>query len=151
VDVLHGEVEVGTQPPAPITLSPKTDDRSVFETTFTVDHPGVHNVRVWTGDADPSSQSNVRAAMMQIPVEMPNAEFDQPVQDLATLQTMARITGGAVFELADAQKAADAFKIRRVSRTLEERQEVWDAPLIFITMLAALFVEWIVRKKVRLV
>ncbi len=151
VDALHGEVEVGTQPPVPITLSPKSDDRTVFETTFTVDKPGTHSVRVWTGEPDALSHGNVRAATLQIPVEAPNAELDQPVQDLATLQSVARITGGAVFDLASAQNAADAFKIRRVARTIEERQEVWDAPIIFCVMLAALFVEWVVRKKVRLI
>jgi len=50
-----------------------------------------------------------------------------------------------------AQNAADAFKIRRVARTLEDRQEVWDGPVFYCTLLAALFAEWVLRKKCRLV
>ncbi len=149
VDVMHGEIEAGNQAPVPITLAPRPGDPNVFETTFTVDRPGLHSARVWTGESD--AQANVRAATLQIPVETPNLEYDRPAQDLATLQTIARVTGGAVFDLADARHAADAFKVHKVARTLEDRQEIWDAPLIFSTMLAALFLEWIVRKRVRLV
>ena len=73
------------------------------------------------------------------------------MQDLATLQTIARVTGGAVFDLAEAHRAAEAFKVRRVARTLEDRQEVWNAPLIWGGLLVALFAEWVLRKLVRLV
>ena len=71
----------------PITLTPRTDDRMVFESTFAVDHPGVHTVRVWSGeDLDRSAQAGTavaaRAATLQIPVELSNAELDQPVLGL---------------------------------------------------------------------
>jgi hypothetical protein len=150
IDVLHGEVEVGAQPPVPFTLQSRGSGNSlVFETTFTVEKPGVHVVRVWSGD--PDARANVRAATLQVPVELPNLEYDNPVQDLATLQTIARVTGGAVFDLAEAHRAAEAFKVRRVARTLEDRQEVWNAPLIWGGLLVALFAEWVLRKLVRLV
>ena len=48
-------------------------------------------------------------------------------------------------------RVADAFKIKRVARVLEDRQEIWDAPLLFATILLALFLEWILRKKFRMV
>jgi hypothetical protein len=67
------------------------------------------------------------------------------------LQTAARISGGQVFDLADFAKAADAFKTRRVAHIQEDRQEIWDAPLLYGTMLAALFAEWVLRKRFRLV
>jgi hypothetical protein len=41
--------------------------------------------------------------------------------------------------------------VRRVARILEDRQEIWNAPLIFITILLALFAEWILRKRYRMV
>ena len=38
-----------------------------------------------------------------------------------------------------------------VARTLEDRQEVWDGPIFYGTLLAALFAEWVLRKRCRLV
>lgn len=149
-DVLHGEVEaVGSAAPQPVTLSPKPNDPAAFEATFTVDKSGVYSVRVWSGE--PDAQGNVRAATLQVPVEQANIEFDQPGRDIATLQNIARITGGQVFDVATASKAADAFRTRRVARTLEDRQEVWDGPVFYGTMLVALFAEWVLRKRNRLV
>lgn len=150
VEVLHGEVESGGGAPAQsITLTPRLSDAAIFDATFTVEKPGLHSVRVWSGE--PDQEGNVRAATLQFPVELPNLEYDQPGQDLTTLQTIARVTGGQVFGLADASRAADAFRIRRVARTLEDRQEIWDAPLLFGLMLTALFAEWVLRKKCRMV
>jgi hypothetical protein len=150
IDALHGEVEAaGSNSPQSITLAPRTGDPAAFDTTFTVDKPGLYSVRVWTGE--PDAQGNVRAATIQIPVELPNLEFEQPGRDIATLQTVARITGGQVYDLTTASKAADAFKIGRVARTFEDRQEVWDGPIFYATLLAALFAEWVLRKRCRLV
>jgi hypothetical protein len=56
-----------------------------------------------------------------------------------------------VFDLSDANRAADAFKVRKVARTLEDRQEVWNAPIIFGSILLAIFMEWVLRKKYRMV
>ncbi|HEY8750794.1 MAG TPA: hypothetical protein VIM11_22610 [Tepidisphaeraceae bacterium] len=150
IEALHGEVEAaGSSSPQAITLVPKAGEPAAFETNFTVDKSGMYSVRVWNGD--PDAQGNVRAATLQIPVELANPEFDQLGRDIATLQNIARITGGQVFDLATASKTADAFKIHRVARTLEDRQEVWDGPIFYGTMLAALFAEWVLRKRCRLV
>ena len=46
---------------------------------------------------------------------------------------------------------AEAFKIGRIGRMLEHRQEIWDAPVIFGLIFVLLCVEWIVRKRVRLI
>jgi hypothetical protein len=149
LDAMHGEIDPGNGNPIAITLAPRAGDPSVFESNFIVDSPGVHAVRVWTGEQD--AQGAVRAATLQFPVELPNLEYEQPGQDIATLQAVARITGGDVFGIAEANKAVDSFKIGRVATTLEDRQEIWDAPLIWGGMLAALFLEWVLRKKFRLV
>jgi hypothetical protein len=34
---------------------------------------------------------------------------------------------------------------------LEDRQEIWDAPLLYGTLIVALILEWVIRKRVRLV
>jgi hypothetical protein len=148
IDQMHGEVEVG-ETVTPITLTPKQGEAGAFETTFTAEKPGVHFIRVWTGEQE--MKQMVKAATLQVPVELPNLEFERPTQDLATLQSIAKASGGEVYDLADASKLIDAFKIKRVARTLEDRQEIWNAPMVFSLILGAIFLEWILRKKYRLV
>jgi hypothetical protein len=149
LDTMHGEVQVGDDPAIPISLSPKSSDPNAFETTFSVEKPGRHFIRVWTGDAD--AKTVERAATLEMPVELPNLEFDNPVQDLSTLQTIARVTGGTVFDLAHGASIPNAFKTRRVARTLEDRQEIWDAPLLWGVVFFAIVLEWVLRKRFRLV
>jgi hypothetical protein len=146
---MHGEIEVPDEQPEPITLTPRTGDPNTFETTFTVTHPGIHFIRVWTGGED--VKQDVRAATLQFPVELPNLEYERPTLDRPTLDSIARATGGQVFDLEDVDKVASAFKVHRVARVLEDRQEVWNAPVIFGGILLALFAEWVLRKKFRMV
>jgi hypothetical protein len=149
LDSLHGEVEVADQPTMPITLSPRTGDPTTFDVTFPVNNPGLHFVRVWTGDQD--LKQVARAATLQVPVELPNLEYEHPGIDLVTLQSVAKASHGGVFDFSQSQEIADAFKIKRVARVLEDRQEIWNAPILFGTVLLALFCEWVLRKRFRLV
>ena len=149
LESLHGLVQVGDDPPQSITLLPRPGDPNSFTAAFQADKAGTHFVRVWAGDAE--AQPNVKAATMEIPVELPNLEFENPTQDFASLEALARLTGGRVFALTDAASVADAFKTHRVGRTLEDRQEIWSAPVLWGLVISALFLEWIVRKRVRLV
>jgi hypothetical protein len=146
---LSGEVEAGEGQPTPITLSPRQGEHGVFEASFPVTKPGPHFVRVWPGE--PEARGAAKPATLQFPVELPNLEYDRPTQDPAALHQIASASGGRVFDLVDADKVADAFRVKQVSRLLEDRQEIWNAPLIFGTVLLALFLEWVLRKKYRLV
>ena len=44
-----------------------------------------------------------------------------------------------------------AIPMREVTRTLETRDELWDAPLFYVTIVTCLTIEWILRKKYRMV
>jgi hypothetical protein len=149
LDQMHGEVEIPDEQPMPITLTPRAGDPGTFETTFTVTHPGLHFVRVWTGAEE--MKQVVRAATVQFAVELPNLEYDRPTLDQPTLEAIARQSGGQVFDLDHADQIPAAFKVHRVARILEDRQEIWNAPLLFGGVLLALFAEWVLRKKFRMV
>ncbi len=41
--------------------------------------------------------------------------------------------------------------MREVTRTLETRDEFWDAPLLFTIIVLSLTVEWVLRKVYRMV
>ena len=149
MESLSGEVETGDAAPLAVTLVPRPGERGVFEATFPVAKPGPHFVRVWPGD--PEARGAAKPATLQFPVELPNVEYDRPTQDPATLHQIAGASGGRVFDLADADQAAAAFQVKQVARMLEDRQEIWNAPLLFGTVLLALFMEWVLRKRYRMV
>ena len=44
------------------------------------------------------------------------------------LADLARLTGGRVFELADLSKIDESIPMREVTRTLENRDELWGRP-----------------------
>jgi hypothetical protein len=148
LDVLHGEVE-GPDGPMPITLTPQKGEPGTFEATFSVAKAGDHMVNVWTGEVE--AKQLVKAASLPVHVELPNLEFDQPTLNLAVLQTLAKATGGSVFDLSQVDEVPGAFKVSRVARVLEDRQPIFNAPILFGSVLLCLFLEWILRKKFRLV
>ena len=41
--------------------------------------------------------------------------------------------------------------MREVARTLEDRRELWDAPLLFAIIITSLTIEWVLRKIYRMV
>ncbi len=84
-------------------------------------------------------------------VEPPEREIDEPSLNRPLLTELARLTSGRVFELADVRRLDEAITMREVTRTLETRDELWDAPLLFATIVLSLTVEWVLRKLYRMV
>ncbi|QDU11223.1 hypothetical protein V202x_46420 [Gimesia aquarii] len=145
---LYGDVERGDDQPIPLTLT-AGNKAGEFSATFPVPQPGTYFVRVWLGDE--AAGATVKTATLPIKVEFPNKELENPALDEAFLQTMAVSTGGRVYQLSEANEIVDAFKIKQVSRLLEQRQEIWDAPLFYILIFGLLVTEWIMRKWCRLI
>lgn len=165
LDSLKAELEAGDQS-QPLVLTPKAGETGVYEVTFNAGRAGTHSVRVWSGDTPaPGSGSSAtptvtpsgtpvapRAATIQIPVETPHIEVERPTQDRAALEAIARASaGGAVYDLDQADQVLAAFTTRKVANVLEDRQEIWNAPLLIGLILAALVGEWVLRKKYRMV
>src|SRR5262249_30072926 len=102
-----------------------------------------------TGAAE--SGSGVRASTTNFRVEPPRREVDEPSLNRPLLAALARLTGGRVFELADVEKLDEAIPTREVTHTLESRDELWDAPILFAAMVLGLTVEWVLRKLYRMI
>lgn len=146
---LSGEVEVGDQSPLAITLDPVQGDATAFETSFPAASAGAYTVRVMPA-VQAELDAGPRAATLNFRVEPPRQELDEPGLDRTLLDALARETGGAAFSLADASELPAAIKIRQVARTLELRNEIWDAPLLFGGVMLLLTVEWVLRKIYRM-
>ena len=148
LDVLMGEVELANGDAETFTLTPVPEDPATYEGSYRVSTTGLHSVKVW---ASSEVRSDVSAASLSFDVEVPALEFARPSQDLPTLKSLVDATGGKVFKLSEFDQLSDAFSTRRVEVTDQRRQEMWDAPLFFGGALLALFLEWVLRKRHRMV
>jgi hypothetical protein len=145
---LPGQVEHGDDEPIPLTLNADPEP-GVFSGTFVASKAGPHFVKVWMGDD--AVAGGVKAATLPLDVTLPNLEFENPVVDRAALDSVALCTGGRTFDLTQSEDAAESFRIGRVKRLLEYRHEVWDAPILWISLFTILCLEWILRKRARLI
>jgi hypothetical protein len=145
---LPGQVEHGDEEPQPITLNPEPEP-GVFSGTFVASKAGPHFVKVWMGDD--AVAGGVKAATLPLDITLPNLEFENPIVDRGALDSVAVCTGGRTFDLTQGNEAADLFKIGRVKHLLEHRHEIWDAPILWVSLFVLLCLEWILRKRVRLI
>ncbi len=147
LSVLYGELERAGDEPVPVTLLPR--EEGVFAAEVTVIRPGPHLLRVWPGDE--SARTLARPATASFEVALPNLEYQNPTLDLATLRALCAATGGRAVTPDRLNELPGVFTIRKVDHVLEDRQEIWDAPLLWMLLLAALIGEWVLRKKHRLI
>jgi uncharacterized membrane protein len=82
----------------------------------------------------------------------PSAELDQPSADFETLAAIAAAGGGLFKPLADAKEVFDRAARDAVPLRIERvhRRSLWDRAWLALLFVAALSVEWIVRKWNRL-
>ncbi len=147
---LRGEIELAGQPPEPLDMVPVPDRLGWAEASFTANEAGVYSIRVLPGNVSAQGDPAVRPATLSLRVEAASSELDRPTLDRALLEDMARTTGGSVVALADFEQLPAAFNVKQVGRLLEYRDELWDAPLIFGSLMLLLTLEWVLRKRARM-
>ncbi len=147
---LRGEIEVAGQSPAPLEIETLVDQPGVAEASFTANEAGAYSVRVLPGNIATQGDSAVRPATLNFRVEPASYELGRSKLDRALLADVARASGGEVFSLADYEKIPEAFKVKRVGRLLEYRDEMWDAPIVFGSLMILLTLEWLLRKRSRM-
>ncbi len=103
------------------------------------------------GGSGPHGESGPRAATLSFRVEPPRKERDNPTLNRPLLEDIARASGGRVFSLAEAGQIPAAFNVKQVERVLEFRDELWDAPIFFCSVVLLLTAEWILRKRCHMV
>jgi hypothetical protein len=147
---LIAELERAGEPPEPIRFDRDPSDPAALAATFLADRAGAYTLRIvpaTTGDPG----SGVRVSPTTFRVDPPRREVDEPSLNRPLLDDLARLTGGRVIELTDVERLDESISMREVTRTLETRQELWNAPLLAALLMIALTGEWIIRKLVRMV
>jgi hypothetical protein len=147
---LSAELEIAGQPPDPLRFDRVADDPSILTSAFVAEQAGAYTLRVVPATAVDLG-SGIRVSTTTFRVEPPRREVDEPSLNRPLLADLARVTSGRVFELSQAGQLDAAIPMREVTRTIETRDELWDAPLIFSTIVLAITAEWILRKIFRLI
>ncbi|HEY6643177.1 hypothetical protein [Povalibacter sp.] len=68
-------------------------------------------------------------------------------QDRAVLTRIAGMTGGRYWQLADLEQLAAAIPYSRAGIVERRTLELWNLPIVFLTLLALLAAEWLLRLK----
>jgi hypothetical protein len=147
---LAAELEIAGQPPEPLRFDRVVEDPGLLTATFPATQAGAYSLRIVAATAAEAG-SGVKASVTTFRVEPPRREVDEPALNRPLLADLARLTGGRVFELADIGKIDDAIPMREVTRSLENRDELWDAPLLYAIIVLGLTGEWVLRKLSKMV
>jgi len=123
------------------------EDPGRFVASQRLAQSGEHSLRVWPGE---EPRPGARPALLRFPVAFADRERLYPAADRTSLGALCAMDEGGVYELDQLDELADAFATRRVARTHSERQELWDAPSLWVLLFGFLFVEWAMRKRWRM-
>ena len=148
MEAITAEIEHGDDPPIQLTLLPGSRENE-FESTFPVEDPGPYLIRAWAGER--GSDAKVKTVTQQITVELPSAEYEKPTLDRERLEAMAFGTDGRVFDFTEINELPNSFTIGKVEKLQEDRNEIWNAPVLYGFMLLAITGEWLLRKRYQLV
>ncbi len=150
---LVAELEAAGQPPEPIRFEKSPEDPGLATAEFPAQQAGAYSLRVAPASAPDLGGGGDMARVSTTPfrVEPPRREIDEPALNRPLLADLARLSGGRVFELSDVDQLDAAIPMREVTRTIENRDELWDAPLLFGIIVVGLTAEWLLRKRYRLV
>jgi hypothetical protein len=127
---LTAELEVAGQPPEPVRFERVPDDPAVLTATFPAQQAGAYSLRIVPATAAAEAGPGIRASTTNFRVEPPRREIDEPALNRPLLAALARLTGGRLLELSDVDRLDEVIPMREVTRTLETRDELWDAPLL---------------------
>ncbi|HVX16160.1 MAG TPA: hypothetical protein VHC22_33550 [Pirellulales bacterium] len=150
ISALRGDVDWGSESSMPLEFEPLADDPTVFEASFVANEPGAYTARVTPSSMAGDLDGGLRPATLAFRVEPPQAERDHPTLDRPLLEELARLSGGSVLALTEKEKLPAAFSVQRVDRTLEHRDEIWNAPILFGSVVVLLTIEWLLRKRYRM-
>jgi len=147
---LAAELEVADEPPEPVVFEKSPREPGLLTARFNPERAGEYALRIVTASG-PTGAGRVRPSITRFRVEPPRRETDEPSLNRPMLEELARLTGGMTFRLDELDRLDPAIPMREVTRTLERREDLWDAPLFYATIVLGLTLEWILRKTSRLV
>lgn len=117
-----------------------------YETRFTPTESGRYDIEV-------ALLEDGRASVVEtayINVSSNGREFHQAELDAALLRRLARETGGRYYPAEQSRDLVDGIAQPDGGRMVTSRLPLWDAPLLYLLIIAGLASEWFLRRRRRL-
>jgi hypothetical protein len=131
--------------PKPVTLAPVPDIPGFYQGTVILGTEGAY--QVLAPEADREFANSPRIAIEDISVEMRD-----PGMRAELAHGLAQVSGGTTLStMQNLPRLAQSISARSPLRVERAQVELWDTPLAFIVILLAAGVEWIIRRKKRMV
>lgn len=129
--------------PLALTASPDLQQPGNYLAHFEPPQEGLYQIEVLAHDQAGHFLGKAENAFFVEPshAELMHADLQAPL-----LQRLAEVTGGRYFHLSDAEKLPDAITVSKSSYSKLTEQEIWDAPIFFLTVAVLLATEWFIRR-----
>jgi len=119
------------------------EEDGIYTGSFPAGSEGVHQIEA----AATLSSGEVAQAATGFLVAESNAEYIDAGADVGLLQKIAVESNGRFYTETDAEQLADDLKRRQKTVTVEIHQDIWDIPLVLLTLFILLTVEWWIRRR----
>jgi hypothetical protein len=119
------------------------EEDGIYSGAFNVGREGVHQIEV----AATLPSGEVSQASTAFLVAESNAEFIDAGMDAVLLQEMADGSGGQFYTAKNTNQLVNDLKRRQKAATVEIQQDIWDMPLVLLTLFALLTLEWWIRRR----
>jgi hypothetical protein len=140
-------VQVTGQSLETVPLLPVANQPGAFQATLMAKKTGIHQVRIaLAGGGSDSGQIE-----SSFDVELPTVETNQVWLNKPLLIDLANLSGGRYFDVEQLDQLADAVPDRK--ETIETRSQprpLWDVRGMLAALVGLLCVEWLIRKRFRL-
>jgi len=157
------EVTVQITDPFGAKLKDAAGQERPMKLSWTLSEPGVYGAQFEppdAGDYTVAATATVKgdpplAAATTFTVGETLDEYTDAGQKVALLKEIANVSGGRYFEPSESRELVklieDSVGERKQKETLHDEHDIWDTPLWFALVVAALSAEWIIRRRVSLV
>lgn len=144
---LQAPSQVGEPPPSPqgVQLTPVQGREGTYQARFIPERAGTWQLSLkLPGSSGVSSQRDL--AVTESDLEMRNTPLNK-----AAMKQFAEASGGKYFDIDDAAKAAELIPDRSRTYVVRERPRMlWDNGYLLAALVALVSLEWILRKKAKL-
>ena len=114
-----------------------------YRTTFVPDESGIYDVQV-SAERD---QKQLGKSSMHVRVSAGDAEYFDAAMRAPLLKRIAEETGGRFFTPSNVGQLAEAISYSGRGVTVVEERDLWDMPVVFVTLLGLMGGEWLYRRK----
>jgi len=115
----------------------------IYSGVFNAGSEGVHQIEV----AATLPSGEVSQTSTGFLVANSNMEYVDAGLDAVLLQKIAAVSGGRFYTAKNADRLANDLKRLQKITTLEIQQDIWDTPLVLLTLFTLLALEWWIRRR----